>query len=182
MKKAVLDKARSEAAEILSRTRKEADDLMASAAKQARKNASAILEKARTESGEESEREIAAFERSMRLKALEEKNTLIDEVIERAGANFKALPSTKLMEFYSAELQPFDLSASTLRVPKGTGGLFAPMVAKGARIDEDAALEAGFVLVKEHFRLDRSLKARLDEVRSEIKSQIARILFQEEAS
>ena len=48
-----------------------------------------------------------------------------------------------------------------------------PCSAGRARVEEDPALEAGYIVVRSDFRLDRSLAARLEEIRTELRTKVA---------
>jgi vacuolar-type H+-ATPase subunit E/Vma4 len=61
----------------------------------------------------------------------------------------------------------------------GIGALFHRFASLGAAIREDESVETGYVIEGENFRLDRTLHARVEELRAEMKSELARMLFEE---
>jgi vacuolar-type H+-ATPase subunit E/Vma4 len=179
VEKAVIEKAKKEAAEIAARAKKEAQAAVTSAAQRAEKEAAETTAKARSDAEEETRRAMSGLEHEMRLKGLEEKNRLLEEVIQKAAEQFKRLKPEKLAGIYGKELETTDVSGAMLMVAPGTKDLFRAFAAKGVKVAEDSAIEAGYVLVRDDFRLDRTLKTRLDEIRAEMRTELARILFED---
>ena len=188
LRKAVLEKARAEAGEILARAKSEADAALASARERAGRGAAEAVENARREAAEARERALSAVEREIRLKLLEEKNRLLAEAFSRAAQAFARLPVEELRDLFAKELEGMELRGATVHVPAGAGREFEPLLkgraavrqAHGSAVEEDASLDAGYVVVREDFRLDRSLASRLGDLKSEMRSELARLLFGEE--
>jgi len=179
VEKAVIEKAKKEAAEIAARAKKEAEAVVTSAVQRAEKEAAETTAKARSDAEEEARRTISGLEREMRLKGLEEKNRLLEEVIQKAAEQFKKLKPEKLAGIYGKELETADMAGSALKVAPGTKDLFRAFAAKGVNVAEDSAIEAGYVLARDDFRLDRTLATRLDEIRAEMRTELARMLFED---
>jgi len=179
VEKAVVEKAKKEAAEIVVRAKKEAEAAVSAAGQRADKEAADTVAKAKSEAEEQHQRALSALERDMRLTSLEEKNRLLEEVIQKAAEQFKSVKPEKLAGICAKELEEADTAGATLRVAPGTKELFRAFSSKGVKVEEDSAIEAGYVLVRDDFRLDRTLKTRLDEVRTEMRTELARMLFED---
>ena len=180
LRKAVIERARAEAQEILARAKSEADAARASTRERAGREAAEAVENARREAAEARKRALSAVEREMRLKLLEEKNRLLEEAFSRAAQAFARLPVEELRDLYAKELEGMELPGTRVRVPARAGREFEPLLKGRAAVEEDASLDAGYVVVREDFRLDRSLAARLGDLKSEMRSELARLLFEEE--
>jgi V/A-type H+-transporting ATPase subunit E len=182
LRSAVLDKARREAGQLLAQARAAAEQEGRQAEEQSRREAAAILEQARLEAAREREQALAALQREQRLQTLAAKNQLLEQAFARAAEGFRSLPAERLRELYRAELASIDLQDASLRVPPGTKAEFETLLGgRRARVEEDPALEAGYIVVRSDFRLDRSLAARLAEIRAEMRLKIAQLLFDSEA-
>jgi vacuolar-type H+-ATPase subunit E/Vma4 len=177
LKKAVLDKARSEAARITELAGTESAANRDRTLSQARKSASELVEGAQQKCAQERQQALAAQEREMRLESLVAKNRLLDEAFQKAAAGFKGLPAAKLRELYGRELADIDLRDSTVFVPRQARGDFEVFLKGRARVEEDAFIEAGYVVVRKDYRLDRSLGARMEEIRAEMRPRVAELLF-----
>lgn len=177
LQKAVLEKARSEAARIIELARAESAANREQTLSEARKNASELVEGARQKSSQERQQALAAREREMRLESLVAKNRLLDEAFQQAAAAFKDLPAAKLRALYGRELEDIDLKDATVFVPRQARSDFQALLNGRARIEEDASLEAGYLVVRKDYRLDRSLAARMEEIRAEIRPRVAQLLF-----
>ena len=180
LKKAVLERARAEADEILSRARGEVETTIAAARERAERSAKEAVEKAERESGEARSRAVSSVEREIHMKALEGKNRLLDEAFSRAAGGFAGLPFEEIRELYRKELEGLDLQGATVCVPPGAKKEFKSLLGGAARIEEDASLEAGYMILHEDFRLDRSIEARLEELKRQMRSELAQMLFAEE--
>jgi vacuolar-type H+-ATPase subunit E/Vma4 len=178
-KEAVLKRAHAERDAILSDARQRAEAVMASARERAEKRAGEIVSAALHDSEEEARKELGRLERELRIEVLREKNRVVEEALEKAGKKFRELSPSELHQLYGEELKEIDLTGATLLVPPGAGALFGPFAAHGAAIEEEASVVAGYVIERENFRLDRSLRARLMEIRAEMKTELARMLFEE---
>jgi len=115
----------------------------------------------------------------MRVKALDEKNRLLEEALSRAAREFGRLPEEELNRLYAKEMKALDLQGTTVHVPRGAAGAFEAILAGRAPAREDGSVQAGYVVVHEDFRLDRSLAARREELRTEMRTELARVLFGE---
>ena len=124
---------------------------------------------------------VPTVEREVRTRALEEKNRLLDEAFSRAAREFARLGAEDLRELYGGELRELDLRGARLLVPKGSGKTFKAFLRGAGRVEEDASIRAGYVVLHEDFRLDRTLEARLEELRAEMRAELARTLFEGEA-
>jgi V/A-type H+-transporting ATPase subunit E len=180
LKNAVLEKARLEAGRLVEEARAASEEASRQAEEQSRRAAAAILEQARLEAAREREQALAAQEREQRLQILEAKNRLLEQAFARAAEGFRGLPRERLAELYRAELSASDLKDASLRVPRGARAEFEALLGGRARVEEDPALDAGYIVVRRDFRLDRSLAARLAEIRSELRPRIAQLLFEAE--
>jgi V/A-type H+-transporting ATPase subunit E len=180
LKNAVLETARREAERLVEQARAAAEQEGREAAEQAQRSTVEILEQARLQAAREREQALAALEREQRLEILAAKNRLLEQAFARAAEGFRALPKDKLRELYRAELAAIDLEDASLRVPRGSKAEFESLVGGRARIEEDPELEAGYIVVGHDFRLDRSLAARLAEIRAEMRPKIAALLFEAE--
>jgi V/A-type H+-transporting ATPase subunit E len=178
LKNAVLQTARREAERLVAQAQAAAEKEDRQAAEQARRAAGAVLEQARLEAAREREQALAALEREQRLERLEAKNRLLEQAFARAAEGFRALPRERLRELYRAELAGIDLQGASLRVPRGAKAEFEPLVGGRAAVEEDAALDAGYIVERNDFRLDRSLAARLADIRAEMRPKIAELLFE----
>ena len=178
LRKNVLDNARAEADEILEQAEAEATAMLVSAREHAEAVAAEIVGKARREADHARTRALSTFEREIRLKTLEEKNRLLEEAFARAAAAFKSTPLNQLRGLYQTELAAIDLASSTVHVPPGAKAEFEAILAGRAGVQEDPSVQMGCVVVHADFRLDRSLAARLEEIRSEMRSQVAGMLFE----
>jgi len=177
LKKAVLERARSEAAVILARARAEIEASRAQALDEARKSAEQIVLAARQKSARDRQQALAAQEREMGLESLAARNRLLDEAFKQAEAAFKALPAGELRALYSRELRGLDLEGATVFVPLHARSEFEALLNGRARAEEDPSLEAGYVVARKDYRLDRSLAARIEEMRAELRPQVAALLF-----
>ena len=177
LKSAVLEKARREAGQLVQQARAAAQQEAGQAEEQARRTAAAILEQARLQASLEREQALAALEREQRLETLAAKNQLLEQAFARAAKGFLNLPRERLAELYRAELAAVDLQDASLRVPRGTRAEFESLLAGQAQVQEDPALQAGYVVVRSDFRLDRSLEARLADIRAEMRPKIGQLLF-----
>jgi vacuolar-type H+-ATPase subunit E/Vma4 len=120
------------------------------------------------------------LEREQRLEMLAAKNRLLEQAFAGAAEGFRGLPAERLRELYREELASTDLRDAGLRVPPGAKPEFEALLEGRARVEEDPALDAGYIVVRSDFRLDRSLAARLAEIRAEMRSKIAQLLFEAE--
>jgi vacuolar-type H+-ATPase subunit E/Vma4 len=177
LKKAVLDSARREAGELVAQARAAAEQDGKQAAEQAKRVAADTLEKARGQAAREREQALAALEREQRQEVLAAKNGLLDRAFAKAAADFRALPMEHLREIYRRELAGIDLQGAALRVPRGAKADFEALVGGKARVEEDPAVQAGYVVQSADFRLDRSLDARLEDIRAELRPGVAELLF-----
>lgn len=180
LKRAVLERAGEEAEKIIAEAREKAGAIMESARKEAEGRAAEILSKASRESEEEARRELGRIERELRLEMLREKNRMVEEVLDHAAERFRNLSQTELTELFRSEVEGLDLAGAIVRVPRGMRGCCEPFAAAGADIGEDDSLDGGYVIEHEDFRLDRSLAARMNEIRAGMKTELARMLFEEE--
>ncbi len=180
LKNAVLEKARSEAGRLVAQARAAVEQEARQAEERTRRAAAAILEQARLEASREREQTLAALEREQRLQTLAAKNRLLEQAFARAAEGFRGLPRERLRELYRAELAAIQLQDASLRVPRGAKAEFEALLGGRARVEEDPALEAGYIVVRSDFRLDRSLAARLEEIRAEMRPKIAALLFEAE--
>jgi len=178
LKNAVLEKVRREAGRLVEQAQAAADQEGRQAEEQAQRAAAAILEQARLQAARDREQALAALEREQRLETLSAKNHLLEQAFAKAAEGFRTLPRERLRELYSAELKATDLQEATLRVPRGAKAEFEALVGGRARVEEDPALDAGYIVARSDFRLDRSLAARLAEIRAELRPQIAAVLFE----
>lgn len=178
LKNAVLEKARREADQLVAQARAAADREARQAEEQSRRAAASILEQARLEASREREQALAAMEREQRLETLAAKNRLLEQAFARAAEGFRGLPRERLRELYRAELTAIDLQEASLRVPGGAKAEFETLLAGRARVEEDPSLEAGYIVVRSDFRLDRSLAARIADIRAEMRPKIAQLLFE----
>jgi vacuolar-type H+-ATPase subunit E/Vma4 len=181
LKKAVLDRARAEAEGILAQAKKDAEGMAAAAGERAERVSKDVLDAAKRDAARTRAREVSALDRELRLKSLASKNALIDSVFVKAQEMFRQLPASDLGGMYAKELDAVDVAGATLLVARGASSQFASAQAKGATLREDDAVSAGYILVRDDFRLDRTLKARLDELRSTMRGELAKTLFQENA-
>lgn len=177
LKKAVLDAARGEAERLIAQARAAAQSAHKQATEQAERAAAARLEQARQQAAQEHLQALAVRERENRLETLAAKNRLLEQAFARAADAFRALPLEGLKELYRRELAAIDLQEAVLRVPRGTRAEFEALASKRCRVEEDPSLEAGYVVERKDFRLDRSLAARLDEIRGRLRPQVAGLLF-----
>jgi vacuolar-type H+-ATPase subunit E/Vma4 len=177
LRDSVISKAREEAARLLAEAGQKAEQARQAVQAEAQKAASEILQRARQQAAQEREREVAAVERELRLHTLEEKNRLLAEAFEMAASGFRELPPQQRQKLYREELKGIDLEGATLHVPPGRRGELAGMLREKARLKEDPELEAGYIVMGRDFRLDRSLAARLDDIRGEMRPRLAAILF-----
>jgi vacuolar-type H+-ATPase subunit E/Vma4 len=180
LRKSVLDKARAEADEILERAQEEANAALASATELADQAAAETVAKARRDAERARQRALSSLERDMRLKTLEEKNRLLEEAFARAATAFKAEPVQQFRSLYQKELAPLDLTGATVLVPRGAKAEFDALLAGRAAVKEAPAIEAGYIVEHAAFRLDRSLAARLEEIKAELRSEVAGVLFAEQ--
>ncbi len=178
LKNAVLETARREAGQLVAQARAAAEQEDKQAAVQVQRSAADTLEQARLQAAREREQALAALEREQRLETLAAKNKLLEQAFARAAEGFRALPKDRLRELYRAELAATDLQEASLRVPRGAKAEFEALLAGRARVEEDSALEAGYIVVRRDFRLDRSLAARLEEIRTELRTKVAQLLFE----
>jgi V/A-type H+-transporting ATPase subunit E len=177
LKKAVLDKASAEAEQIVSRARTEAEGIVSAARERAERAAVDTIEKARRDAEQKRSRAISSLEREVGLAALEQKNRLLEEVFLRAARQFTGIPARELKEVYRKELDEINLDGATVQVSRGARGEFESILGGRARVGEDASIEAGYVIVSKDFRLDKSLAARLEDVKADMRSELARMLF-----
>jgi vacuolar-type H+-ATPase subunit E/Vma4 len=177
LKKAVLDKARGEAARIIELAMAESAAIRDRILSEARKSASALVEVARQTSAQERQQALAAQEREIRLEILTAKNRLLDEALQQAATAFKDLPAIELRALYAREIEDIDLNDATVFVPRSARSDFEALLKGRARVEEDASLEAGYVVVRKDYRLDRSLGARMEEIRAEMRPRVAELLF-----
>jgi len=177
LKKAVLDRARGEAAKILAQAKSETDANRTQMLDETRKSASELVQAARQKGAQDRQQALAAREREMGLESLTAKNALLDEAFRQAAAAFKALPAQELRALYSRELYSIDLKDATVCVPRNARGDFEVILKGRARVEEDPSLEAGYVVARRDYRLDRSLAARMEEIRAELRPQVAEFLF-----
>jgi vacuolar-type H+-ATPase subunit E/Vma4 len=180
LKSAVLDKARREAGQVLAQARASSEQGDRQAEEQSRREAAAILEQARLEASREREQALAALQREQRLQTLAAKNRLLEQAFAGAVEGFRGLPAQRLRELYREELASLDLRDAGLRVPPGAKPEFEALLEGRARVEEDPAVEAGYIVVRSDFRLDRSLAARLAEIRAQMRPKIAQLLFESE--
>jgi V/A-type H+-transporting ATPase subunit E len=180
LKNAVLETARREAGQLVAQAKAAAEQEGRQAAEQAQRAAAAILEQARLQAKREREQALAALEREQRLETLAAKNQLLEQAFAKAAEGFRTLPRERLRELYRAELAAIDLLGATLRVPRGAKAEFEALLGGSSRIEEDSALEAGYIVLRSDFRLDRSLAARLAEIRAEMRPRVAALLFEAE--
>jgi vacuolar-type H+-ATPase subunit E/Vma4 len=177
LQRSVLDKARSEAAGILERARAESEASRTLVLSEAQKSAAELVLAARQKSAVERQQALAAQERETRLETLSAKNRLLDEAFQQAAAAFKQLPAKDLRALYSQELDTIDLKDATVYVPRQTRSDFEATLKGRARVEEDPSLEAGFLVARKDYRLDRSLAARMEEIRAELRPRVAELLF-----
>jgi len=177
LKKAVLDKAREEADRIWVQARKESEAVCAQKLNEARQRAANTVEEARRESARERQQALAAQEREMRLESLKAKNRLLEEAFRQAEQSFKNLPAAELSALYRRELDNTDLKGAAVLVAPKVRGVFEALLQGRARIEEDASLDAGYIIVSKEYRIDRSLGARMEEIRAEMRSRVAELLF-----
>jgi vacuolar-type H+-ATPase subunit E/Vma4 len=177
LKKAVLESTRREAGQIVAQARAAAEQEDKQAAEQVQRGASDTLEKARNQAAGEREQALAALEREQRLEVLAAKNSLLDRAFAKAAESFRALPMDRLRELYRSELAAIDLREASLRVPRGAKAEFEALAGGRARVEEDHALPAGYIVLGSNFRLDMSLAARLEQIRAEQRSRVAELLF-----
>ncbi len=180
LKNAVLEKARREAGRLVAEAEAAAQQEARQAEEQARRSAAEIQEQARWQAAREREQALAALEREQRLQTLAAKNQLLEQAFAGAADAFRGLPRERLAELYRAELTAIDLQGASLRVPPGAKAEFEALLDGRARIEEDPALEAGYIVARSDFRLDRSLAARLADIRAEMRPKIAALLFEAE--
>ena len=177
LKNAVLEAARREAGQILAQARVAADQQSKQATEMAGRAAAEAVEQARLQAAQEREQELAALEREQRLETLAAKNNLLERAFAKAADSFRALPPDRLRALYLGELAAIDLEGASLRVPRGLKAEFEALAAGRARVEEDPALQAGYIVQRSDFRLDRSLAARLEEIRTELRTRVAELLF-----
>jgi V/A-type H+-transporting ATPase subunit E len=177
LKNAVLEAARREAGQILAQARVAAEQQSKQAAEMAARAAAEAVEQARLQAAREREQELAALEREQRLEILAAKNNLLEQAFAKAAESFRALPPDRLRTLYRGELAAIDLEGASLRVPRGLKAEFEALVAGRARVEEDPELQAGYIVQRSDFRLDRSLAARLEEIRTELRTRVAELLF-----
>jgi vacuolar-type H+-ATPase subunit E/Vma4 len=177
LKTAVLESTRREAGQIVAQARAAAEQEGKQAAEQVRRGAADTLEKARNRAAVEREQALAALEREQRLEVLAAKNRLLDWAFAKAAEDFRALPVERLRELYRRELAEIELREASLRVPRGVKAEFEAVVGGRARVEEDPAVQAGYIVLRADFRLDRSLAARLEEIRTELRPRAAELLF-----
>ena len=180
LKNAVLETARREAGQLVAQARTAAEQEDKQAAVRVQRSAADALEQARLQAAREREQALAAMEREQRLETLAAKNKLMEQAFSKAAEGFRALPKDRLRELYRAELAAIDLQEASLRIPRGSKAEFEALLAGRARVEEDSALEAGYVVVRKDFRLDRSLAARFEEIRTELRTKVAQLLFEAE--
>jgi vacuolar-type H+-ATPase subunit E/Vma4 len=179
LREAVLGKARGEAAQIVAQARAAVEKEREQAAQQAQRGAAALLAQARLQAEAERQQALAALERETRLEVLSAKNELLDKAFALAGERFRALPAERLRELFGSELEGLDLAGATVLVPPGARALFQSLLGSRAEAREASSLQAGFVVERSDFRLDRSLAARLGELRAELRPRAAELLFGE---
>jgi vacuolar-type H+-ATPase subunit E/Vma4 len=180
LKKAVLDKARSEAEQILAKAKSEAETNRARMLEEASNSAKEIVQASRQKSAQDRQQALAAQEREMGLESLKARNNLLDEAFRQAAAAFKALPAQELLALYSRELEGMDLEAATVYVPRQARSDFEALLKDRVRVEEDPALEAGYIVARKDYRLDLSLAARMEEIRAELRPRVAELLFGDE--
>jgi vacuolar-type H+-ATPase subunit E/Vma4 len=177
LKNAVLEATRREAGQIVAQARAVAQQDGKQAAEQVERGSADTLEQARLQAAREREQALAALEREQRLETLAAKNTLLERAFARAAEGFRALPLDRLRALYRGELAAIDLEGASLRVPRGAKAEFEALVAGRAKVEEDPALPAGYIVQRSDFRLDMSLAARLEGIRAELRPRIAELLF-----
>ena len=177
LKKAVLDAARGEADQIVAQARSSAETVRKQALEQAERTAASQLEHTRQQSAQESQQAMAERERGIRLETLSAKNQLLEQAFKRAAEAFHALPLDQLKNQYRGELAALDLQDAVVHVPHRAKAEFESLVGGRCQVAEDPSLDAGFVVAHRDFRLDRSLAARLEELRTELRTQVAELLF-----
>ncbi len=180
LKKAVLEKARGEASKILAQARSEAETSRARMLEEARNSALELVQAARQKSAQDRQQALAAQEREMGLESLKARNNLLDEAFRQAAAAFKALPASELRALYGRELEGMQLEKATVFVPRQARSDFEALLKGRARVEEDPALEAGYIVARKDYRLDRSLAARMEEIRAELRPRVAELLFGDE--
>ncbi len=178
LKNAVLERARREAGQLVAQAQAAAQEAGRQAEAQSQRSAAAVLEQARLQASREREQALAAQEREQRLELLGAKNRLLEQAFLRAAEGFRGLPREQLARLYRAELAAVDLREASLRVPHGARAEFEALLDGRARVEEDPALQAGYIVVRRDFRLDRSLAARIADIRAEMRPKIAQLLFE----
>ena len=173
----MLEKASAEAEQIVSQARSEAENILSAAKERAARVSGDAVEKARRDAEQEQQRAVSSLQHEVRLAALEAKNGLLEEVFSRAGRQFGSIPARELKELYRKELDALDLDGARLRVSPGARGAFESLLGGRALVEEDTSVEAGYIVESEDFRLDRSLAARLQELKGEMRSELAQLLF-----
>jgi vacuolar-type H+-ATPase subunit E/Vma4 len=177
LKNAVLERARAEAEQLRAEAKTAAEASARSITERAEREAAETLERARRSAAETRARDRSALERETRLKALQEKNAIIERVFGEAVSRFRALAPDELRALYRSELDGLKLEGALLRVAAGSSGLFEDARSRGARIQDDAAIDAGYIIEGADFRLERTASARLRELRTALRGEVARVLF-----
>jgi V/A-type H+-transporting ATPase subunit E len=178
LKKAVLDKARADAREILQRAAAQAAALTAAAEKDASAAAAEIVDAAQRKAEEIRMRAVSGAQREARMKLLGERNRILDEVFERA---YDVLKKEDIAALYAKELQSMDLTGAVILVPPRDKAQFEKIIAgTEAVVEADAGIDAGCIVVREDFRIDRTLRSLLAEALEDMQADIARTLFSED--
>ncbi len=177
LKKAVLDKARAEAQEILQRAAVQKAALAAAGEKEAAAEAAETIGAARRKAEEMRARAISGAQREARMKTLEERNRILNEVLARA---YDALKREDLAALYDKELRSMDLAGAVIRVSPRDNAKFEKIAGKKAAVEADTGIDAGCIVVRDDFRIDRTLKAVLAEAFQDLRADIARVLFSED--
>lgn len=190
----ILADARGEAERILAEARARAKEIKVRYAQQAEAESRRLLEEAERRAAEEKRRLTSIARLESRKAVLTEKQSLVDEVFERAQAELGSLPRDKYLawmarhitEFVDSEhqeliLSPSDRASIGQRLSAEVNDALKRQGKAGSVVlsEETRPIEAGFFLRAGEIEINGSLKTLISSVREEVEPEIIGILFGE---
>ncbi len=189
IRESILAEAKAQGESIIEETEKKIKAMEKQAVKQAEENTQNRLARAEVEAEEAQRRMLSMAELDLKKQSLGVKQSLIDQVFEKALDRLKTLPEEKYINMMASVLKNADLKGGEeLIVPsedraKFQGGLLEKLNNKlGFKLklsEESRNMQGGFIVKVNGVEINNSFETLLRMEREKIETEIAEILFQQ---
>lgn len=175
----IIAEAKAKALEITGAAKSEAESGIAREIAAAQAEADKLVADAKSEAELTAERMVQGKTLAIRDENLGAKRQMLDRVFAEALKKLNDMPEREYLDYLKEYLPKLDLNGQTALVPEkyAAAASKADGLPQGIRVEAGAAVDGGFVLVKEGIEQNHTFSALLEYYRYELESEVLKILY-----